>query len=85
MIQHKTKTIAYWRKLIDEFKQSDLTQTEFCRQRQLRFKTFNNWYRKLNITEPTQPDLIPLSVPEASISNHIEIKWGKRFHLILTC
>lgn len=45
------RTAKEWQVLLDQFDQSELSQSEFCRQHSLTLSAFHNWRKKL-VGEP---------------------------------
>ncbi len=54
---------AHWKKLILEWKESGLSQTAFCRQRNLKYANFVHWRRRFKSREQelvSAPALLPI-------------------------
>ena len=56
---------AQWKKLMDQFAQSGVTQEQFCRSEGLAPATFALWRRKLKALAPVQaqPEFVEVHVP----------------------
>lgn len=72
-----------WKSLIEEQRQSKLTQAQFCQQNNLAVSSFSNWKRRLSQKEAThqsEQDNTWLSLPEQLFSSsnnwHIELDLG---------
>ncbi len=48
-------TFAQWQEIIEEFTRSGLSQTQFCKQKELTHSTFHNWRKKLLSPNSYQP------------------------------
>jgi len=52
-----------WKKLVQAWKRSRLSQAEFCRRYGLTYSTFNNWRSRLAAEEgPPQPAFVPVTI-----------------------
>ncbi len=45
---YKRRSRAEWRQLIEQQRQSELSQVAFCKQHDIVFGTFQNWKRRLS-------------------------------------
>ena len=83
--QSKTE---FWNRHIENWRNSDLTQVEYCRQNELNRHTFGYWKSKLNKKQVFKP-FLPVSIqPEASPNNSsfpsgISLSVGDRFDVRL--
>lgn len=73
---HKTKAAdpqGLWSPRVRTFKESGLSQAEYCRVNKYNVKQFNYWYRKLknsqNTCEPEKPQWIAVDVGAVPSSN----------------
>ena len=56
------KLRAFWEKHVALWKQSDLTQAEYCRQHNLQEKTFSKWKHKF-MSQSKSIELVPVALP----------------------
>jgi hypothetical protein len=84
-----------WRIHLSEWKQSDLTQSEFCRQKGLNLRTFQYWRRKfihssepeippgdhsrLKVVQLQQERFSPVQINIPNLSSGIKLKIGNIF------
>lgn len=60
MAQRKDRE-AYWQEKINEFKQSALTQREFCRQQGISYWSFNTWNRRLSASPAEETGIVEVT------------------------
>ena len=61
---------VYWKHYVNTFRQSDLTQKEFCSKHGLDYSKFKNWLQRLKPNErATTNNFIPIQVADASDSS----------------
>jgi hypothetical protein len=70
-----------WKKLIEEFEKSGKTQSQWCREKNLKFRAFNFQYRryrkdKQNGEETNNTSWMPVQF-ETAISSKLNIRVGK--------
>ncbi len=72
---------SQWRRHVDAWRKSELSQAEYCRLHGLNPKTFSTWtWRKLSIAPNAQIDLIPVEVtPSAAPITPTETTMVLRF------
>ena len=58
----KRRSAAFWKKTIEEQRQSNVHQSDFCKQRGLSRSTFHRWKARLDDTESTMPEFLPVQV-----------------------
>ena len=59
---------SYWEKLVLEWKESGLSQTAFCVQKNIKYANFVRWRRRLKTREQkssSAPALLPISIRPA--------------------
>ncbi len=59
---------SYWKKLVLEWKESGLSQTAFCVQKNIKYANFIHWRRRLKSREQksaSAPALVPVSLRPA--------------------
>lgn len=52
---------AYWRKHIEQWQGSSLTQAEYCRRNNLKTRSFTYWKRRLK-TVPSEIRFVPVAI-----------------------
>jgi len=71
----KNRTKAEWQSLIDEFEQSQLSQTDFCAQRGLNAKYFS--LRRMKLKAQPEAGAFVQAVADTSSSRHpITLQYG---------
>ena len=58
-IEEKT---AYWQRHFKDWKQSGLSQRDYCKQHELTFSSFGYWRNRLRTNKAAAGKLIPVSV-----------------------
>ncbi len=61
----RTVNAEHWKKLINEWRASGLSQKQFCQECSLALSTFCYWKSKFNNPEPTSPRFYPLTIPSS--------------------
>ena len=56
------KSKAFWKRHVSMWKESNLSQAEYCRQQKLLATTFSNWKYKL-MKQSESLELVPIPVP----------------------
>ena len=72
----KRRSKAEWLSLIQEFEQSNLTQIQFCAERDLNPKYFSLRRAKLKAVEQHQP-FVKAIVAEPSLTDEVTIQYGR--------
>ena len=57
--------VSAWRRRLEQYKRSGLSQTEFCRQHVVPLSTFTLWKRRLKAQAQDRPAFIPVQLKEA--------------------
>ncbi len=70
----------YWQPRIDAWKQSGISQTDFCRRHGLNIKIFGYWKRKL-CSRPEGVSFVPVAIKPSHISS---VKSGSSLRVV-TC
>ena len=52
-----------WKKHIEKWEESNLTQAEYCRRYNLKIKSFGYWKGRIKTTEPSEVKFCQLPVP----------------------
>ena len=77
------RSAEQWREIVSQFETSGLSQTEFCKQQNLRLSSFSNWYPKF---KSPKPDFISLSPPSRDSSERsVELTLGNWLSLVVRC
>jgi hypothetical protein len=52
--------------LIRQWQDCGMSQTDFCRRKELAYSSFHYWYKKYRVAgqSETEPSFVPLSLPE---------------------
>ena len=71
MTTSPTTRAQFWREVLEDWKRSGLSITEFCRQRNLKTVTFHRWKTRLQSTDTTMSSkttFLPITLmPETSV------------------
>ena len=71
----KSKGIAFWTKHISEWKDSGLSQAQYCRTNNLKVKTFSNWKRKVFSQKDTIDNTGFIEIPLSEVkSNSVKLE-----------
>lgn len=55
--------VSYWRKMISDWEQSDLSQPDFCKKHDISYVQFGYWRTKFNKRQRVEPNkFIPIKV-----------------------
>ena len=76
----------YWQKNIEAWKQSQLTQSEYCNQHNLSLASFGIWRTRINRsthknTISTDKKLIPVNVSRSSMRVNLYLPFGIRLEV----
>lgn len=69
---------AFWQGHIDGWRQSQLSQRDYCRQHNLTFSSFGYWRTRLNRLQQSANKLIPVKLAGSSSSVTIFLPAGLR-------
>ena len=61
--------LTYWQQHIDSWKNSGLSQQNYCKQNELTFSSFGYWRGRLKKNQAASGKLIPVSISRASLIN----------------
>ncbi|MEO9022746.1 MAG: hypothetical protein ABI237_05820 [Ginsengibacter sp.] len=72
--------------LIEQWKQSGLSQTSFCQQQPVRFHKFYYWYkcyrRQHDVREDTTPAFVKLKIEKPSVASSVEVHFPGGIRLL---
>ena len=68
-----------WQRRIEEWKASDLTQEEYCKENNLKIATFHYWRKKISERKATGPAFVEVPLSLANRFSPIRIEIGSRF------
>jgi hypothetical protein len=71
----------FWLQDINDWRQSRLTQKEYCKQNNVSFSNFGNWRTRLNQSSKTGSKLTPVSVGHPSVSVAVYLPRGLRLEV----
>ena len=60
---------AYWQQHFTDWRQSGLSQRDYCKQHELTFSSFGYWRKLLKTNESASGKLIPVSVSRPPLVN----------------
>ena len=86
--KRKFRSAAQIRKVLNEFKESGLSQREFALKRNIPLSTLSSWLRKepLAVTPPEFPEVIPVgTISEAASLLEIEFPGGEVLRIGAGC
>ena len=81
------KKSQHWQAMIKQWKDSGLTQKQFCADREIKIATLHYWIKKLRTEKvvDSEPSFLPLCSDPAPDSNSIELRFGGAvIHLTIT-
>ena len=81
--EEREKLRETWRNRLEEWKESGLTQVEYCRQNNLKMAQFFYWNKKFSDKKPTPPSFVQVPIPAVNRSWPIRIEIGNRFSVEL--
>ena len=68
-----------WKRLIDTWSRSGLSQAEFCRQRDIKLVTFGWWKRKLRgLNKKIGGARVSSSLPKTRCTSSVDTRWRTR-------
>lgn len=79
-LMKKEQLKSEWEAKVAEFKASGLTQTQWCKEKDINLRSFNRWYNILKNETPKyqkNQKWIPLKIEESSVNMYLNIKVGK--------
>jgi hypothetical protein len=75
---------VYWRRKLQEYRQSGLSRRQFCEGNRIRMTTFDYWFRRLGKQESSQ-GLVELKVFSApAASSTLEVLVAGKYRIALT-
>jgi len=77
--QEQQKNREEWRRRIEEWEASGLTQVEYCKQKELKISAFLYWRKKFSEKKPTRASFVEVPLPPTPRFSPIRIEIGSRF------
>jgi hypothetical protein len=77
--EEQEKNREEWRNRLNEWKESGLTQVEYCRQNDFKISKFHYWRKRFSEKKPTEPSIVQVPMTSANRFCPIRIEIGSRY------